>query len=262
MCELFAMSSRIETTIRISMQVLAQRGGATGLLGDGWGVGFYDGDDARIFREPTAAADSALAQFIASQTLRSRTVLSHLRHATQGEVSVRNTQPFARELAGRMHLFAHNGRLPGVEARFASSDDRFRPIGTTDSEVAFCVLMERVAKLWSRSLPPLADRLAVITQVAAELRTLGPANFLYADGDAVFAHGHRRTQNDGRVVPPGLHVLTRACAVDPDALAASGVRLGDPQSVVLFASVPLTQEAWRKLDEGEIVVARDGAIVP
>ena len=258
MCELFAMSSRVETTVTISMETLARRGGDLGHLADGWGVGFYDGNDVRLFREAAAAGESTLARHIGSHSIRSGLVVGHLRHATQGEVSLRNTQPFARELGAHMHLFAHNGRLPGIEAQFDGQWSRFRPMGSTDSEVAFCVLLERMASLWSGPIPALADRLAVVSQFARELRTLGPANFLYADGDALFAHGHQRTQFDGRIAPPGLHTLARECAVDPDALAGSGVLLGASQTVTLFASVPLTQEPWRALGAGEIVVVRAG----
>jgi glutamine amidotransferase len=172
-------------------------------------------------------------------------VLAHIRRATQGERHLRNSQPFGRELGGRMHLFAHNGMLPGVEARFATR--RFRRIGDTDSEHAFCALLERLAPLWDAGAPSLDARRAVIADFARELRALGPANFIYSDGDAVFAHAHRRRTDTGEIRPPGLHVLCRHCAGEQD--------------VALVASVPLTGEAWRALDEGEVVVLRGGRVV-
>ena len=97
MCELFAMSSRIETTVTISMETLARRGGDVGHLAVGWGVGLYDGNDVRLFGEAAAAGESAPARHIGSQSIRSGLVVAHLRHATQGEISLRNTQPFTRE---------------------------------------------------------------------------------------------------------------------------------------------------------------------
>jgi glutamine amidotransferase len=187
--------------------------------------------------------------------------MSHLRHATQGEVSLRNTQPFARELGGRMHLFAHNGRLPGIEQRLAGQGQRYAPIGSSDSEIAFCALLTRLAPLWADRSPALGARLAVVFAFARELRELGPANFLYADGELLFAHGHRRLQPDGSTAAPGLHVLHRECAADPNALAAAGVDVAHPQAVTLFASVPLTQDAWRPLAEGEIMVTRSGVVL-
>ena len=103
--------------------------------------------------------------------------------------------------------------------------------------------------------------MAVVSGLARELRQLGPANFLYADGELLFAHGHRRLQADGSTAAPGLHMLHRECAIDPDALAVAGVEIGDLQSVTLCASVPLTQDTWIALAEGETVVLRHGAMV-
>ncbi len=101
----------------------------------------------------------------------------------------------------------------------------------------------------------------MVARLAAELREIGPANFIYSDGELLFAHGHRRIQPDRSTAPPGLTVLHRDCVVDRGALGSAGVLLDDPQIVTLFASVPLTTEAWRPLREAEIVVVRNGEIV-
>jgi glutamine amidotransferase len=96
------------------------------------------------------------------------------------------------------------------------------------------------------------------------MRVHGPANFLYSDGEFLYAHGHRRTQSGGHIAPPGLWVLQRRCAVDRDALPQAGISLesgAGPQSLVLIASVPLTGEGWRPLAEGELLVAGAGDIV-
>ena len=59
-------------------------------------------------------------------------------------------------------------------------------------------------------------------------------------------------------------MLHRRCAVDPDVLAAAGVRLTETensQELILFASVPLTAEDWRPLREGEVVAVRRGLVL-
>lgn len=261
MCELLGLSSRLPTSVTLSMHALARHGSTAQHLGDGWGIAFHDGDDALLIRRPEPACDSPWVSFLESRRVRSRVVLAHVRHATQGEVSLRNTQPFSRELGGRLHVFAHNGKLPEI-ARLHSPGRRFRPLGSSDSELAFCALLHRMAPLWDGGVPSPADRFAVVAALAAELRELGPANFLYSDGELLFAHGHRRTQPDGRIAPPGLVMLTRFCVTDPDSMPMAGVALEDGQQVTLFASVPLSDEAWRPLQEGEIVVVRDGAPLP
>lgn len=263
MCELLAMSARFPTTIHLSLDELARHGGDTGPHGDGWGIGFVQEGDALMFREPDAASRSPWVPFLQQHDLRSDIVLAHIRRATQGRRALRNTQPFSRELGGRTHLFVHNGMLPGIEAdaRFASR--RFRRVGDTDSEQAFCALLDRLARRWEDGLPSLDDRLAEIVAFAAELRTLGPANFLYTDGDAIFAHAHRRRQNDGEIKPPGLHLLCRRCSADADGVPLAGLAIPPEarQEVALLASVPLSNEAWTPLEEGEIAVLREGRVV-
>lgn len=262
MCELFGLSSRTPTTVTLSLETFARRGGRTGPHSDGWGIAYHDGRDALIVRDVVAAASSPWMPFITASAPMASTVLSHIRRATQGAVSLPNTQPFHRELGGRVHVFIHNGDLDGVQA---PPQSRFRPIGETDSERAFCLLMERMSGPWlsaADGTPPLSERAAVFRAFCAEMAPLGPANFLYSDGTTLFAHGHRRTQEDGVIRPPGLHVLCRTCATERNALAADGITIGPGgQSVLLFASVPLSDEAWRPLDEGEIVVAEAGRVI-
>ncbi|MBS0518914.1 MAG: class II glutamine amidotransferase [Proteobacteria bacterium] len=262
MCELFCLSGRLPTRATFSLQAFAARGGLRAHNVDGWGLAFHDGRDVRLYREPEPAADSAWLRFIEQRGLPSRLLISHVRHATQGGVRLANTQPFVRELGGRVHVFAHNGRLDGIEKQAAGAFGRCRPVGDTDSEVAFCLLVEALEPLWRDGrIPTRAARLAVVADFAARIRMLGPANFLYSDGELTFAHGHRRTQAGGVIAPPGLWLLQRGCAVDPDALAGSGLSIEPPeaaQELALVASVPLSDEAWRPLGEGEIVVLADG----
>jgi glutamine amidotransferase len=218
MCELFCLSSRVPTRATFSLEKFAQRGGAGGPI-DGWGIAFHDERDARLYKEPEPAADSVWLQFIRHRQPASRLVLSHIRHATRGSISLANTQPFIRELGGHVHVFAHNGRLDGIEDAFPLLR-RFNPLGQTDSEIAFCTLLRRLAPLWSGgSVPSLEERQTVITRFATDIRALGPANFLYTDGEVLFSHGHRRIQQDGTIGPPGLWHLSRECNVDTDALA-------------------------------------------
>jgi predicted glutamine amidotransferase len=261
-CELLALNARLPTTVRLSLDELARRGGEVGPHRDGWGVGFMQEGDALLVREPEAASDSNFLAFVRKQEIRSSTVVAHIRKATQGPKLLRNTQPFTRELGGRAHVFAHNGMLTGIEADARFPTRRFRRIGDTDSEHAFCALLDQLAPLWERGQPALEDRLAVVATFASKLRTLGPANFLYADGDAVFAHGHRRRDDTGQIRPPGLHVLCRRCSAREDGLPVPGLSIEPEheQDVALAASVPLTNEPWEALREGQIAVLRKGRL--
>lgn len=257
------MSSRVPATVALSFAEFSRRGGETARHADGWGVAFADGRDARVVREPAPAATSACVRFLQSDPIRSTLVISHVRRATRGAVSLENTQPFARELGGRLHLFAHNGDLPRVQRHLALG--HARPIGETDSEHAFCGLLARLEPLWrdARGAPPaLEARLEVFAQVAATLRGLGPANLLYADGFTLFAHADRRPQPDGTIAPPGLHLLSRRCAREPSAGPGVAVTPGaGEQAVALLASVPLTPEPWEPLARGTTLAIEAGGEV-
>ncbi|MEB2322458.1 MAG: class II glutamine amidotransferase [Sorangiineae bacterium] len=262
------MSASAPTNVSFSFREFSRRGAADSRNPDGWGVAYFEDGDARVVREPVPTDQSACVRFLLDHALSSSIVMSHVRRATQGARRLANTQPFTRELGGRVHAFAHNGNLEGLDAPPAGG--AHQPIGDTDSERAFCALLGELARIWREpgQVPSLDERFGVVAEFAARLRPLGPANFLYSDGDALFAHGHRRTQpaRGDAILPPGLHLLTRSRsprgerAVDATG-AEAGVALAPTERVALFASVPLTDEPWRPLDEGEVIAARGGAVV-
>ncbi len=265
MCELLAISSRLPTTVGLSLEQLARRGGAEGPHRDGWGVAYYAGRDALLLREPGAASESHLVRHIEQHGPPSELVVSHIRLATRGERSLQNTQPFMRELGGHTHVFAHNGELDGMMPQPGDARARFQPVGDTDSELAFCRLLGRVAALWMDShemLPTVEARLDLVAEFAAELRVSGIANFLYADSDTLFIHAHRRTPPGTVEVQPGLYVLERCCREAVPDLSGSGVTLTTVrQALTLVASVPLTGEPWRPLAEGEVLAIKGGRTV-
>ncbi|MGD9885274.1 MAG: hypothetical protein AB7U95_34765, partial [Reyranella sp.] len=93
--------------------------------------------------------------------------------------------------------------------------------------------------------------------------------FLYSDGDYVFAHGHKRTQADGKVAPPGLWLrhhrhTTRAQARQITSTArgltihADTATADETQEMALLASVPVMHGDWSPLAEGEVVVVAAG----
>jgi predicted glutamine amidotransferase len=264
MCELLGLSSDIPATVNLSLAKLAEHGGLSGPHRDGWGVAYYEGEDVRLIKEPDAAANSDWVRFVRDHDLRSPIVVAHVRRATVGERSYRNTQPFVRELAGRMHLFAHNGWLAGIFDSPLFRSSRFYPVGETDSEQAFCALLEHMTKLWQRrgEIPSLAARLSVVCEFARDLARLGPANFLYSDGDALFGHGHRRIQAaTSKIEPPGLFLLQRHCHGGGAGFATSGLSIkAADQTVTLLASVPLSDESWQPLGEGAVIAVHKGEI--
>ena len=140
MCELLGMSANVPTDVVFSFTGLVQRGGRTGPHRDGWGIGFYEGRGLRLFQDPQASADSEIARLVQRYPIKSETVIGHIRQANVGAVSLANTHPFMREMWGRNWCFAHNGQL----ADFAPAASIYQPVGATDSEAAFCDMLNRL----------------------------------------------------------------------------------------------------------------------
>jgi predicted glutamine amidotransferase len=262
MCELFGVSSSAPVRVTYSLHAFAEHGGLIHPNKSGWGIAYHEGKDALLIKEPEPASDSPWVRFVETQPLTSTCIVAHVRYATAGAPSFANTHPFIRELGGHMHFFAHNGGFDGIWGKMPLRTDAFRPVGDTDSEHAFCVLLERLAALWrgSEGPPPLHDRLGIVAETAEELRKLGPANFLYSDGDVLFAHAHRRHWDEGggrfsEPRPPGLSLTSRR------ELLVKGLHVTVPDSdadALCVASVPLTAEGWTSVPEGTVLALRQG----
>lgn len=266
MCELLGMSAQFPASITLSLNEFARHGGETGPHADGWGVAYYEGPDANLIRESTSAADSVLMSTLRGYRVASETVVAHIRRASFGPIELRNTHPFLRELAGRVHVFAHNGDLPEIERQFHLNRHRIaQPIGNTDSEYAFCLLLNRLSGLWndSRGVPELEARKQIVSAFASEIRALGPANFLYSDGDVLFVHGHMRTQPDGSIRSPGLHFISVTCdyGVGQSQLASLKLDSEQVQKVTLVSTVPLNDGNWHPMGEGDLLMLKGGEIV-
>ena len=227
MCELFGMSARFPTDVNRSLALLRPRGGDIGPHSDGWGVAFYEGRAARVFKEPVPAAQSGCLAFMSDYGFQSNLVIGHIRRANPekfGRTSA-NTHPFEREFGGRSWVFAHNGKLDGLrdDSRFVSR--RFKPIGETDSELAFCLLLDAIAL--AGEIEDLTDEavIAAIKPLIDAFGRIGEFNFMLGDGARLYVHAHTR-----------VSVLRRICRES-----------GCEQEVVLLATAPLTQEDWMPL---------------
>src|SRR5262249_19247571 len=116
---------------------------------------------------------------------KSRVVISHIRRASRGHVCLENTHPFTRELWGDKWTFAHNGTLKGIKDRRLKF---YNPVGTTDSEHAFCWMLDHVRQKFSRKPDSPEKVVELIGRLFAQLRKLGTFNVLMTDGRLLYAH--------------------------------------------------------------------------
>lgn len=254
MCELLGMSANVPTDICFSFRALKVRGGTTAPHRDGWGIAFYDGRGYRAFRDNRPCANSEIARLLESYSIRSQIVVSHIRQANRGAVKLENTHPFNRELWGRNWTFAHNGQLRGVKRHAL---EFYRPVGTTDSEHAFCLLLDKVRSRFPK--PPQRPRTLwrFLTTVAAEINQLGVFNLLFSDSRFLYAHCSNHLCWITRRAPFG-----RARLIDADVEVDFSKETTPDDVVTVVATKPLTgNETWQIANPGTLLVFGDGELL-
>ena len=253
MCELLALSFNTPVNFTLSIKVFRRRGKENP---DGWGIAFYPDKAALVIKEPVKSVKSRLLDFLSRyERIRSKIFIAHVRRASRGKVAYKNTHPFLRELNGKEYVFAHNGTLNDIK-RFKLG--RFKPVGETDSEYAFCYLLAEIEKRgideWSlKDFEWLYGKLR-------ELNKLGTLNCLLSDGEYLFAYhdvgGYNGLHYVWRVAPfPKIRLVDEDFEVDLQELKEPNER------GYVVASKPLTNEEWHSFTPGELIVFKDGMIV-
>ncbi len=253
MCQLLGMNCNVPTDVMFSFAGFAERGGRTDHHGDGWGIAFFEDKGLRHFVDHQSAAESPVAELIRHYPIKSRNVISHIRKATQGEVTLENCHPFVRELWGRYWVFAHNGDLKDYAPRLHGS---FRPVGHTDSERAFCWLMQELAKSHA-SVPSIAELTLTLRELVPQIAKHGTFNFLLSNGEALWAHASTHLCYVVRQHPFGSATLR-----DEDLSVNFAEHAAPGDRVAVVVTTPLTQdETWTSIVPGELKVFVDGAVL-
>ena len=216
---------------------------------DGWGVGFYTDASPTVFKEPIPVAESRLAEaLIANRMIRSKVFILHLRAASIGKPSQRNTHPWVREVGGTEYTLAHVG---GADKRLWQKVElgRFKPVGENCAEYLFCHIVGEIEKqgitAWDREA---FDRLHRIVQAVNEVQT---TSHLLSDGTHLFAYSSKRgtwLSYAQRTMPPA----GAASDAEPAAgfvVARNGQNLAEPG------------EQWTKIPPGHLVVFKEGKVV-
>ena len=256
-CELMAFSFNEAVPARPWVAALWQYGAKNS---QGWGVGYYRDQTAVVFKEPTSAVKSELADFLADYpALRARLLVAHVRRASNPRAAPpanRNTHPFVRELDGRKYVFAHNGTLKGFHNLAKLS--RFKPLGATDSETMFCYLLEKIDEHGGPNGTP--QWFQWLEQEFRALNGRGTMNCVLSDGTYLIVYRDQNGYNGlryrsyqspyGRVDVPNLSKKVNLGEIYPT--SASGV---------IVATKPLSDEPWQDLTPGRLVAWKDGVQV-
>jgi predicted glutamine amidotransferase len=251
MCQLLGMNCNVPTDICFSFTGFHRRGGATDKHADGWGIAFYEGPGCRLFIDTRPAVESPVAALVKTYPIHSLNVIAHIRKATVGKVCLENTHPFVREMWGRYWCFAHNGTLKSFQPRLTG---QYLPVGRTDSELAFCHMLESLRRAFPDGEPDEPSLKAALTEHTADVVRFGDFNYLLSNGDTLFAHCATSLCYTLRRAP-----FSKAHLVDEDYEVDFSQVTTPSDRVAVIATKPLTDnETWTAMKPGELVTFRDG----
>lgn len=211
---------------------------------DGWGLAWKENQSFRLAKEPIPAHQSELFARLCDST-HSNLIIAHVRKASFPTViDMSNTHPFQRVCCGKEWIFAHNGMVPDiVEIELSSNNPVCCPTGKTDSEYAFCHLLDSIAQHFqgTSSAAP-SNWLENLATVSGLVASLGKFNFLMSDGEHLIAYGHDR-----------LHYLERFGSDQYDTVQDNSV---------MVATEPLDENAaWTSFQAGELRLYRAGRMI-
>ncbi|UJF18404.1 class II glutamine amidotransferase [Vibrio sp. SS-MA-C1-2] len=251
MCELLGLSSNKPTTMNRSFSSLAERGGNSGPHRDGWGVTFYDSvKGCRNFKDTNPSCCSEISAFVQQHRIVSPLIIAHIRQANCGEVRSENTHPFTRELWGECWTFAHNGQL---NATLKLNTGDFTPMGETDSELAFCWLLDQIKTHFITRPESAFDLYEFIAEKARYLNQHGVFNMLLTDGRYLMAFCGSKLAWVKREAPFGMVNYSEGKGEHDLAQLYQ-----DGDQVNLIATEPLTDENWQRMSPNEYALFKEG----
>ena len=251
MCQLLGMNANTPTDVMFSFTGLVTRADEHK---DGFGIAFFEERGLRHFIDRDGALSSPVAEMVRRYPIRSDVVIAHIRKATVGAVALQNCHPFVRELWGRYWVFAHNGDLKNYAPRLHGA---FRPVGDTDSELAFCWLMQELAKAHA-SVPSVEELSCTLRELLPQPAAHGTFNVLLSNGQALWAHNSTHLYSVER-----RHPFAATTLADEDLSIDFAAHTTPQDRVAVVATEPLTHnENWQAFAPGEMRVFHHGAVHP
>ena len=252
MAQLVGMNAKDDVDIKFSFKVASSFDEKTP---DGWGYAFYRNNEWQIFKQ---SIDMEKILRIDTKTLTphkftGNSFIAHVRIATHGVVSYDNTHPFDRELFDKMWVFAHHGHLR-IYRQIIESHEIFKPNGDTDSEAAFCTILEDIRGLGRKDEGK--ELAKVIEKRAIELSKQGGMNFLLSNGDIMYAfYSGYRSLYYATLRPPFEEYIK--AEDDQVKFSLKTVNLENP--ITILSSGILNKDLeWKEFDQRTLYVFKNG----
>lgn len=239
MCELLALQFNRPVYPDFSFREFQQRGVHHP---HGWGLAWFEHPGrCSLHKEAMSAHESPLAASLLDHPPGpSCTFLGHVRYQTKGNRSFLDAHPFVQRFHHRDIALAHNGTLEGLPPT------RRTPRGTTDSEHLLCLLLDRLED----QRADFEDN-AAVKSILWEINKHGTVSLIFTDGVTLYAY---RDKNGKRPLYRTLRQPPfRTSRLKGDGFTLDLAKIKSPDTVGhLFASKPLTDEAWDEIPPGEL----------
>ena len=259
MSDILALNSDSLSSPSIDIKTSIESGTIDSL---GWGLGWYPNNDnsAVIIKDAVSRNTQDMVQALTDWTSFRFTVLLCNSIGAAKRPTQHDTQPFRRSFSGSDWLFIHDGKFN--RSNMADIHDQatgfLEPLGKTDSELAFCLMLSRIHASGSKSLKDAKGQ--NLLEWFGELDGHGSADIIFTDGKTlVFYHGKNSTK-------PMFY--KRFCPPIPEAAlesASLSLNLSDPRDLyrtfLMVSTGPFQGEDWEEMELGQLIMARRGAVV-
>jgi glutamine amidotransferase len=127
-------------------------------------------------------------------------------------------------------------------------------VGATDSEKAFCLILNTLRSHFPQEQPPLKELYQTLHKITKEIAILGSFNYILSNGQHFFTYCSTKLCYIIRQAPfAAAHLIDEEMTVDFSELTTSKDR------VAVIVTTPLTDnEVWTQIQPGELLIFQDG----
>jgi len=165
---------------------------------DGWGIGYYEQNELRVFKSPNSAYKEKELFRKLSRQISSNIIIAHVRKASNPRglpksmlIAIENTQPFYYE----NYLFVHNGTVYYPDEVLKRLGDYKSLVkGLNDSEIYFAYLIKelKAQRDFVKAIKSVKEGLwHILREIRGQRDTpYSSLNAIFSDGQKLYAITH------------------------------------------------------------------------
>ncbi len=215
---------------------------------DGWGIGWYERGEAKIFKEACSSKESKKYES-ACRKIKSHLIIEHVRLASCGNICEENSHPFT------FHnwIFAHNGGVKkhkSLREKLVASYGENLGEDCTDSEIYFRFLVQNIEQIGDVEKGIRSG----IQKICDECEHSG-LNFLLSDRKKLYAYRNGRELFYLERNPEKLNKDEVYNTVSEETkLMIESKMLNHEKAVVVCSERISNEPGWVKMEDGQLLV--------